>query len=285
LVNLREELRKADKTLTSYHIDDARIEAELLLMHALGVGRAELYTRLEESLPPLMAERFWYSVQNRLLHEPTAYILKQCQFYGLNFYIDSRALIPRPETELLVEETLNFTSQYISLKSHCSIAEVGTGSGAIAVALAIHLPQAEIYATDISADALEVARINCENYGVTEKVHLLLGDMLQPLSQRVDVILANLPYVRDAEMNELIPEIREFEPEVALAGGIDGLDKIRWLLPQARQKLLPGGLVLLEIGYGQGSEAVVLVESHFPAAEVDLVPDLAGIERVVRIVT
>ena len=282
-MSLKEELCKAENTLSSNYIDDARIEAELLLMHALGVGKAELYTRLDESLPPSVMEKFWYSVQHRLCHEPTAYILKQCQFYGLHFYIDSRALIPRPESELLVEEALMFANRHFSPESPCSIAEVGTGSGAIAIALALHLPEAEIYATDISADALEVARINCQKYKVAQRVHLLLGDMLQPLSEPVNIILANLPYVRDSEMNDLSPEIREFEPGVALAGGIDGLDKIRQLLPQARQKLLPEGLVLLEIGYGQGAAVTDLVEGHFPAAKVDLIPDLAGIERVVRV--
>jgi len=282
-VSLKDELRKAENAFTSHHIDDARIEAELLLMHILGVGRAELYTRLDEPLPPSAMERFWYSVQNRLCHEPTAYILKQCQFYGLDLYIDSRALIPRPETELLVEEVLKFANRHFSSESPFSIAEVGTGSGAIAIAIALHLPGAEIYATDISADALEVARINCQKYKVTEKVHLLLGDMLQPLSESVNIILANLPYVRDGEMDSLSPEIREFEPGIALAGGVDGLDKIRLLLPQARQKILPGGLVLLEIGYGQSAAVTTLIEDYFPSAKVDLIPDLAGIERVVRV--
>jgi len=284
-VRLKEELLKAENTLTSNHIDDARIEAELLLMHTLGIGRAELYTRLDEALTSLLVEQFWQLVQHRLNHEPTAYILKQCQFYGLDFYVDSRALIPRPETELLVEEALKFTNQRFSSDSTCKMAEVGTGSGAVAIALALNLTKAEIYAIDISADALEVAYINCQRYKVTEKVHFLLGDMLQPLPGRVNIILANLPYVRDMEMNDLSQEIKEFEPRVALAGGVDGLDKIRRLLPQARQQLLPGGLVLLEIGYGQGAEAATLAENYFPTADVDLIPDLAGIERVVRVVT
>lgn len=282
-MSLKEELHKAENALTSHHIDDARIEAELLLMHTLGVAKAELYTRLDEPLTPLVLERFWHSVQHRLCHEPTAYILKQCQFYNLDLYIDSRALIPRPETELLVEEALKFANRRFSSESACSIAEVGTGSGAIAVALALHLPEAEIYATDISADALEVARINCQKHKVAQRVHLFLGNMLQPLSERVNIILANLPYVRDSEMNDLSPEIREFEPGIALAGGVDGLDKIRLLLPQTRQKLLPEGEVLLEIGYGQGAAVTALVEDCFPTAKVDLIPDLAGIERVVRV--
>jgi release factor glutamine methyltransferase len=183
-----------------------------------------------------------------------------------------------------VEEALEFAGQRFLSGAPCSIADVGTGSGVLAIALALHLPQAKIYAIDISAAALEVARINCQQHKVTQQVHLLLGDMLHPLPEKVDIILANLPYVRDAELNGLSPEIKDFEPRVALAGGADGLEKIRQLLPQAKQKLFPGGLMLLEMGQGQGAAATALVRSHFPTARIDLIPDLGGIERVIRVV-
>lgn len=283
LVSLKEELYKAETTLTSNHIADARLEAELLLMHTLGIGRAELYMRLEQPLNSSVAEEFWDLVQQRLHHKPTAYILKQCQFYGIDFYIDSRALIPRPESELLVEEVLKFTRQRFVSGDSYSIADVGTGCGALAISLALHLPRAEIYAIDISAAALEVARVNCQRHKVSQQIHLLLGDMLHPLPEVVNIILANLPYVRDLEMNQLSPEIKNFEPRIALAGGDDGLDKVRQILPQISQKLLTEGLILLEIGHGQGAAAVALVESHFPAAKIDLIPDLGGIERVVKV--
>jgi release factor glutamine methyltransferase len=284
-VNFKEALYKAESIIASRHIADARNEAELLLMHSLGIGKAELYTRLEELISPSEAEGFWYLVQHRCHHEPTAYIMKQCQFYGIDFYVDSRALIPRPESELLVESMLEFISQRFPSGVPFSIADVGTGSGAIAIVVALHLPQAEIYAIDISAAALEVARINCGKHGVEKQVHLLLGDMLQPLPEPVDIILANLPYVKDSELPQLSPEIRNFEPIVALAGGQDGLEKVRQLLPRARQKLLPGGLILLEIGQGQGPFATALVKDYFPTAKIDLIPDLGGIDRVVRVVT
>jgi release factor glutamine methyltransferase len=284
-VNFKEALYKAESIIASRHIADARNEAELLLMHFLGIGRAELYTRLEELTSPSEAEGFWYLVQHRCHHEPTAYIMKQCQFYGIDFYIDSRALIPRPESELLVETALEFTSQCFPSGTPCSIADVGTGSGAIAIVVALHLPQAKIYASDISAAALEVARINCRQHGVEKQVHLLLGDMLQPLPEPVDIILANLPYVKDSELPQLCPEIRDFEPIIALAGGRDGLEKVRQLLPQAKQKLLPGGLILLEIGQGQGTTATALVRDYFTTSMIDLIPDLAGIDRVVRVQT
>ena len=284
-MNFKEALYKAESTIASRHIADARNEAELLLMHSLGIGKAELYTRLEELISPSEAVGFWYLVQHRCHHEPTAYIMKQCQFYGIDFYVDSRALIPRPESELLVESTLEFISQRFPSGVPFSIADVGTGSGAIAIVVALHLPQAEIYATDISAAALEVARINCGKHRVEKQVHLLLGDMLQPLPEPVDIILANLPYVKDSELPQLSPEIKNFEPIVALAGGRDGLEKVRQLLPQAKQKLLPGGLILLEIGQGQGPVATALVKDYFPTGKIDLMPDLGGIDRVVRVQT
>jgi len=284
-VNLKEALYKAESIIASQDIADARNEAELLLMHSLGIGRAELYTRLRELISPLEAEGFWYLVQHRCHHEPTAYILKQCQFYGIDFYIDSRALIPRPESELLVEGALEFIRQRFPSEIPSSIADVGTGSGAIAIVVALHLPKAEVYAIDVSAAALEVARMNCSKHGVEKHVHLLLGDMLQPLPKPVDIILANLPYVKESELPQLSPEIKNFEPIIALAGGRDGLEKVRQLLPQAKQKLLPGGLILLEIGQGQGSVATALVKDYFPTAKIDLIPDLGGIDRVVRVVT
>jgi len=284
-VNLKEALYKAESIIASQDIADARNEAELLLMHSLGIGRAELYTRLRELISPLEAEGIWYLDQHRYHHEPTAYILKQCQFYGIDFYIDSRALIPRPESELLVEGALEFIRQRFPSEIPSSIADVGTGSGAIAIVVALHLPKAEVYAIDVSAAALEVARMNCSKHGVEKHVHLLLGDMLQPLPKPVDIILANLPYVKESELPQLSPEIKNFEPIIALAGGRDGLEKVRQLLPQAKQKLLPRGLILLEIGQGQGSVATALVKDYFPTAKIDLIPDLGGIDRVVRVVT
>ena len=165
------------------------------------------------------------------------------------------------------------------------MADVGTGSGAIAIALALHLPHAMFYATDISPDALDVARINCRQHGVEKQVHLLVGDMLQPLPEPVDVIVANLPYVKDSDLPRLMPEIRDFEPTAALAGGADGLDQIRRLLSQAGQKLLPRGAIMLEIGLGQGPAALALARKHFTDSRIDLIPDLAGIDRVLCMLT
>jgi release factor glutamine methyltransferase len=284
-VTLREALRQAEARIASHNIPDARVEAELLLMDSLGIQRAELYARLGEPFPSPEGDKFWGLVERRLRREPTAYILRRCEFYGIELYVDPRVLIPRPETELLVESALAFAGRRFGKVQPWSIADVGTGSGAMAIALALHLPQSRICATDFSADAIDVARINCGRHGVEGQVSLLLGDMLEPLSRPVDLIVANLPYVKDADIPQLMPEIRDFEPVAALAGGADGLDKVRLLLAQAKDHLLPQGSVMLEIGLGQAEEAVSLAKRHFPGSNVDLLCDFAGIERVLRILT
>ncbi len=284
-MTLREALRQAEAQIALQNIPDARIEAELLLMHALGIQRAELYARLAEPLPSAVGDKFEALVERRLRHEPAAYILGRHEFYGVELYVDSRVLIPRPETELLVETALVFAERRFGGDQPCSIVDVGTGSGAIAIALALHLPQARIYATDVSSGAIDVARVNCTRHGVNGRVEFLLGDLLDPLSRSVDLIVANLPYVKDADIPQLMPEIRDFEPVAALAGGADGLDKVRLLLAQSRGHLLPRGAVMLEIGLGQAEEAVSIAARHFPESKVDLLKDFAGIERVLRIMT
>lgn len=282
-MTIREVLSEAESAISSRGIPDARIEAEILLMHCLGTERADLYARLEEPLPPGKVTEFRQLVEQRLKRQPTAYVTGRCQFYGIELYIDERALIPRPETELLVESVLQFADRRFFMEEPLLIADVGTGSGAIAIALAQHLPRARLYATDISRGALDVARTNLHRHGVEERVELLLGDMLEPIPVPVDVIVANLPYVRDSDMAGLIPEIREFEPELALSAGPDGLDKIRLLMAQAKKKIRPQGLLSLEIGYGQGPAVMQLAQSHFPGAGLNLIPDLAGIDRVLTV--
>jgi release factor glutamine methyltransferase len=284
-VTLREALRQAEARIALQNVPDARIEAELLLMHALGIQRAELYARLTEPLSSAVGDKFEALVERRLRHEPAAYILGRHEFYGVELHVDSRVLIPRPETELLVETALAFVERCFGNEQPCSIVDVGTGSGAIAIALALHLPRGCIYATEVSPEAIDVARLNCRRHGVEGRVELLLGDLLEPLSEAVELVVANVPYVKDADIPQLTPEIRDFEPVVALAGGADGLDKVRLLLAQAKGHLVPQGSVMLEIGLGQADEAVSLARRHFPDSKVDLLKDFAGIERVLRILT
>jgi release factor glutamine methyltransferase len=284
-VTLREALRQAEARIALQHVSDARIEAELLLMHALGIQRADLYARLAEPLPSAVGDKFEALVERRLRHEPAAYILGRHEFYGIELCVDSRVLIPRPETELLAETALVFVERRFGKGQPSSIVDVGTGSGAIAIVLALHLPRARIYAADASSGAIDVAGVNCTRHGVNGRVELLLGDLLDPLSRSVDLIVANLPYVKDADIPQLMPEIRDFEPVAALAGGADGLDKVRLLLAQSKGHLLPRGAVMLEIGLGQAEEAASLAKRPLPESNIELLRDFAGIERVLRVLS
>jgi release factor glutamine methyltransferase len=282
-VILREALQSATQTLRTSGIADASVEAELLLGHVLGMSKTQLYTEPERSLTSVETEHLCHLVRRRLDHEPAAYILGRCEFYGIDFYIDYHTFIPRPETELLVEKAVKLASSIYQKEKQITIADIGTGCGAIAISLALALPQAKIYATDVSASALQVAGMNCQRHGVDSQVKLLPGNLLEPLPQHVDMIVANLPYIKDCEFKDLSPEIRDYEPTMALAGGEDGLDKIQQMLEQMPGKLSYGACFLLEIGRGQGRMVTSLIKSYFPQASIELISDLGGIERVVEV--
>jgi release factor glutamine methyltransferase len=217
-------------------------------------------------------------VGRRAAREPLAYIVGHREFYGLDLIVDSRVLIPRPETELLVEHALRLGRQSAP---PLQIADVGAGSGAIAVALAMHLPDATIYALDDSPGALAVTATNARRFGVSERICCLQGDLLTPLENTVDMITANLPYVTTAEWEVLPPEIRDYEPRRALDGGPDGLAPIRRLLSAARPYLQPDGALLLETGASQGEAVCALAHTYLPHSHVQLYQDYAGLDRLV----
>jgi len=273
-VKLKAALSRARGILAQNAIEDAPLEAELLLRHVLKINRTRLYLDLEQELSPEDEKTFGHLVERRLIGEPTAYITSRREFYGLEFYVNPHTLIPRPESELLVETALRLAqSQPIS-----TIADIGTGCGAIAVSLALELPRTRIYATDISAAALEVATINCQRHNVTDRIRLIQGDMLEPVPEPIDLIVANLPYVKESE---LTPE--NFEPLLALDGGAEGTESIDKLCRQAKSKLADGGSMLLEIGQGQGETITGLLKSLFPDGVVEVFRDFSGIERVISL--
>jgi len=287
-VILREALQSTTQTLCRAGIADASVEAELLLGYVLEMSKTQLYSKPETGLTPADTEHLRYLVRRRLGHEPAAYILGHWEFYGIDFYSDYRTFIPRPETELLVEEAVELAHCIAHAGKQITIADVGTGCGAIAISLALALPRAKIYATDISASALQVAGINCWRHGVKGQVELLQGDLLEPLPQQVDMIVANLPYIRSCELKDLAPEIVNFEPTIALVGGKDGLDKIQQMLEQMPVKPSTHGggcsaCFLLEIGQGQGEMVVSLIKSYFPEASIELISDLGGVERIAKV--
>jgi len=276
-VTLKQALGRAREILVANNIEDAPLESELLLRHALKISRVQLYLDLDHELNPEQEETFWHLIERRLSHEPTAYIIGHHEFYGLDFYVDPSVLIPRPESELVVEKAVKLAQNH----TVSTIAEVGTGCGAIAISLALNLPQAKIYATDISAPALKVALFNCQKHGVVDRICLLAGDMLNPLPEPVDLIVANLPYVKQSELSPICSA--NPEPLLALNGGTDGLEKIRQLCCQVSDKLLPAGCLLLEIGQGQERAVTTFLRKLFPSAEIEVAPDLSGIDRVISL--
>ncbi len=278
-MTLKKRLEAARLELKGAGIPDASLEAELLLRHVTTLDRATLFASPEMVLKPEQETRFRELLARRLDREPAAYITGHREFYGLEFMVDPRVLIPRPETELLVSEALAWCE---GLQAP-TIADIGTGSGAVALALAVNLPGAAIYATDVSDSALAVAAANCRVHGVASRVRLLRGDLLAPLPEPVDLIVANLPYVTEAEMGALLLEINRYEPRVALAGGADGLDLVRRLCDSAPDYLKPHACLLLEMGPAQTAAVAVSLRRIFPAADVTVLPDLAGLARVVRL--
>ena len=272
---LKDSLYHTRQVLAVNDIDNAPLEGELLLRQTLKFNRVQLYQKLEQRITPEQQDILQGLVERRIKGEPAAYINRYREFYGLDFYVNNDVLIPRPETEHLVDKTISMAQKH----QKPLIADVGTGCGIIAVSLALSLPRAKIYATDISAPALKVARLNCHKHKVSDRIKLIKGDMLEALPEPVDFIVANLPYVKQSEL-----DTSSFEPVVALDGGIDGMEKIKRLCHQVSGKLLPGGCLLLEIGQGQREAVTTLLNNLFPTADIEVTPDLSGIDRVVSTV-
>ena len=274
-------LERGASELREAGVPEARFEAELLLRHALGCTREALFARLHEPAGAEAAGHYFHLLERRRGRVPIQHILGTQEFYGLSFRVTPSVLIPRPETELVVDEALAELSA--RSKSAPTIADVGCGSGCIAIAIARERPEATFLAIDASPSALAVARENATAHGVDERITFLHGDLLDPLVERgekLDLVVSNPPYVVDAEIGELAPEVKEHEPRMALAGGADGLATITRLLEGVGAVLDRGGVVVMEIGKGQDRQVAERVLS----AGLDLlriVPDLAGIPRVV----
>ena len=282
-MNVLEALRQARRLLPQVS-DEPELEAELLLRHCLGVDRASLYRLLTAELSEEEQQRFRDLVRRRLIHEPTAYIIGHKEFFGLDFEVTPAAIIPRPETEVLVELAIEAAHKKL-LADALPIADVGTGSGAIAVALASALPEGKITATDTSPEALELAQRNAARHRVDKRIRFLQSDLLDTVPGRVDVLVANLPYVTTADWKALPPEIKDHEPREALDGGPDGLRVIERLLEEAPARLSPSGVLLAEIGDMQGRAAKAAARAAFPEAAVKVMPDPSGRDRVLAVHT
>jgi len=277
-VLLRERLQQGEERLRAGpHPERARLDAEILLLHLIGKNRAWLLTHLDDEFGGCKAIGYSQQIDRRLAGEPIQYILGECEFYGLPFRVNKDVLIPRPETEHLVEKVLELATNF----ERPRIVDVGTGSGAIAIALAKTLPGAQLTATDLSDAALTVARDNAERNGVLERVRLLNGDLLAPVArEQFEMVVSNPPYVAGADRETLAVEVREYEPDLALFAGSHGLDVYRRLTPLAYDAVVPGGYVLFEMGHGQ-AVAVALLFSAAGFSSIQVMKDLQGIDRVI----
>jgi release factor glutamine methyltransferase len=275
----RQALDAAVDALAAAGVEDPRLDAELLLAEATGSSRAALVVDGGVEVPPAAARRFGEMVRRRLRREPVAYVLGRKGFRNLDLAVDRRVLVPRPETELLVELALELKP--------ASVLDVGTGSGAIALAVADEMPECAVTATDTSSAALEVARANAERLGLAERVRFVEGTLPEagPGAQGFDLILANLPYVAERDWPTLQPEVTEWEPREALLAGPDGLDAYRAFIPECSLQLnrypeQMKGALAVEVGEGQAPAVAELMRgAGFVGIETRR--DLAGIERVV----
>lgn len=260
---------------------DSDLEAEVLLRDILDISRAELYARLDERVEPLDVAEYHELLRRRLSGEPVAYILGYKEFYGREFVVKKGVLIPRPETELLVERAIKLlTTKGLTAGS---VADVGTGSGIIAATLALELPDLRVMAVDVSDVALYVAFTNRDKFGLKERVLLVKNDLLEGIAGPFDAIVTNLPYTI---LGEIEPDVLINEPWVALSGGGgDGFGLYRRLLEDAWFKLKPGGFIAAEIGYNQGSIATDFAREIWPNAAIAVAQDYAGHDRILLVET
>lgn len=280
---VREVLREAIVFLSRAGVESARIDAEVLLCSALQASREEIYLDFDRPLGAESRKLVRELLQRRARREPVAYIIGKKEFWSLDFLVSRNVLVPRPETELLVELALKLATE-VKGTDLVRILDLGTGSGAIAVSLARELKDAEIWASDISSGALKIARVNASRHGVEERIRFVHGDAFEPVQSQgafFDLVLSNPPYVRRSEIQDLPPEVREWEPRQALDGGEDGLESIRRIVQEGHLYAADGAFVALEIGADLARGVAALFAGVGSYSEISIHRDLAGKDRVV----
>lgn len=276
------------KTVTEFleqkGIENARLNAELLLGKVLGLNRVTLYVQFERPLSPTELDDYRELVRRRANHEPLQYILGETEFMGFTFKTAPGVLIPRPETELLVEETLKLKNQFNDTKP--IIVDVGSGSGCIAISLARLWPQATIYATDVSETAVALTNENANLNEVEERIttvqHDIFSDWSTELPQQVDILLSNPPYISRSEMQSLPKEIKEFEPQTALTDGMDGLKFYRRFFSLITEGIVSTKFLLLELS-GTQSQKIIELSKNYGLNQIEVIPDLNRIDRILKI--
>lgn len=268
--------------LEQAEIDDARFEAEVLLRHATGLNRAQLYASLTDEVDPAALERFQAAVSERTSRKPLAYITGTREFYRLEFRVTPDVLIPRPESELLVDAALDHMRQ--ARIRMAQVADVGAGSGAVGIALARHRRGVNLICSDVSRDALVVARDNAQRLLRRPRASFVQGDLLTPLPGPFHCVVANLPYIPEGRLGDLEPEVAEHEPRVALTPGTRGTELILRLITQLPNRLHPNGIAVLEVDPGQESAIADAAAQMLPNSEITVLDDVSQQPRAVRIV-
>ncbi|MFA5105072.1 MAG: peptide chain release factor N(5)-glutamine methyltransferase [Candidatus Margulisiibacteriota bacterium] len=266
----------------NHKIEEPHLEAEILLAHALHIKRIQIYTMHDRVLSEEELAAFKQLMLRRIKMEPTAYIIGYRPFMSLDFDVNREVLIPRPETEKLVEEAINIIKG--SEKETVSVLDIGTGSGAIAVSIAKYCANTRVWASDISKAAIETAKSNAKKHGVDDRITFFTGDLFSPIDKnaKFDIIVSNPPYIKTLEIENLQPEITKFEPVRALDGGPDGLAYYRKITAQAPAYLSEKGHLLLEVGAGQADDVVKMIQATGIFAKTKKIQDHNGIDRVIE---
>ena len=282
---IKDLLKVTTEYLKGKGIENPRLDAEVLLAHQLKGDRVSLYLNLDQPLTKEEISGYRTSVRRRVQREPLQYITGVQEFWSLEFIVGPQALIPRPESEMLVEHAIGLLKATGEERGHApAILDVGTGCGTLAVSLACEMEHATIRATDISSTALELARLNAEKHGVADRVAFLEGDLLKPIENlglEFDVILSNPPYVASEEYEALPPEIRDYAPRLALEGGQGGMYYVERIITETPDYLIPGGWLLIEMAPNQTEESLKLVEQTGAYCEVSRKKDYAQHYRIV----
>jgi release factor glutamine methyltransferase len=278
-MTIKDLLRETVLELKKVPVDDPDSSAEFLLRHVLSMGRSEFYANLDRKLTSEETKKYQTLIKRRKKHEPVWQIIGRVEFYELDFDITSDVLIPRPETEFLVEKVLSDAKNMG--KNHLRVLDIGTGAGPIIIALAKNLNKSSFYASDVSLNALKIAERNAKNNNVTELINYKEGNLLEPWEgEKFDIITANLPYIPHEDLPGLTVEIHHYEPRVALDGGNGGLVLYEEFIKSLPKYLNISGKVYCEIGKNQGKLFTNIVQKYLPDTKCTIMPDLAGLDRI-----